>query len=144
MIYDFCSLVHMVFTSCVLFRIIWPRLTIRHKEGTQVSGNHLPLFCQSCVLHNILVFIIQYCIYEITYLLLYNSSDMQLAIALQQQEFEQQPQGQQRVLPQSPTTSRSGLVVGPQVGYQFSNFIFFSLYDLLVVVIYTKIPLIHT
>ncbi|KAI3804532.1 hypothetical protein L1987_26145 [Smallanthus sonchifolius] len=39
------------------------------------------------------------------------SSDLQLAIALQQQEFEQQPQ---RVLPQSPTTSRSGLVVGPQ------------------------------
>ncbi|KAI3756253.1 hypothetical protein L1987_56072 [Smallanthus sonchifolius] len=39
------------------------------------------------------------------------SSDMELAIALQQQEFEQQPQ---RVLPQSPTTSRSGLVVGPQ------------------------------
>ncbi|KAL7595297.1 hypothetical protein Lser_V15G30104 [Lactuca serriola] len=47
------------------------------------------------------------------------SSDMQLAIALQQQEFEQQQQQQQqpqreRVLPQSPTTSRSGLVVGPQ------------------------------
>ncbi|KAK1430707.1 hypothetical protein QVD17_13647 [Tagetes erecta] len=42
------------------------------------------------------------------------SSDLQLAIALQQQEFEQQPQGPQRVLPQSPTTSRSGLVVGPQ------------------------------
>ncbi|KAM0029926.1 putative MINDY deubiquitinase [Helianthus debilis subsp. tardiflorus] len=41
------------------------------------------------------------------------SSDMQLAIALQQQEFEQQ-QPQPRVLPQSPTTSRSGLVVGPQ------------------------------
>ncbi|XP_076920657.1 uncharacterized protein LOC143581857 [Bidens hawaiensis] len=39
------------------------------------------------------------------------SSDLQLAIALQQQEFEQQPP---RVLPQSPTTSRSGLVVGPQ------------------------------
>ncbi|KAJ0802498.1 putative MINDY deubiquitinase [Helianthus annuus] len=42
------------------------------------------------------------------------SSDMQLAIALQQQEFEQQQQQQPRVLPQSPTTSRSGLVVGPQ------------------------------
>ncbi|KAF5815789.1 putative MINDY deubiquitinase [Helianthus annuus] len=42
------------------------------------------------------------------------SSDMQLAIALQQQEFEQQQQPQPRVLPQSPTTSRSGLVVGPQ------------------------------
>ncbi|KAI3505389.1 hypothetical protein L1887_27508 [Cichorium endivia] len=44
------------------------------------------------------------------------SSDMQLAIALQQQEFEQQQQQQQppRVAPQSPTTSRSGLVVGPQ------------------------------
>ncbi|KAI7743014.1 hypothetical protein M8C21_032679 [Ambrosia artemisiifolia] len=39
------------------------------------------------------------------------SSDLQLAIALQQQEFEQPPQ---RVLPQSPTTSRSGLVVGPK------------------------------
>ncbi|KAK9059411.1 hypothetical protein SSX86_022031 [Deinandra increscens subsp. villosa] len=39
------------------------------------------------------------------------SSDLQLAIALQQQEFEQPPP---RVVPKSPTTSRSGLVVGPQ------------------------------
>ncbi|PWA72784.1 hypothetical protein CTI12_AA267630 [Artemisia annua] len=45
------------------------------------------------------------------------NADLQLAIELQQQEFEQQQQQQQqpqRVLPQSPTTSRSGLVVGPQ------------------------------
>ncbi|XP_076930247.1 uncharacterized protein LOC143594958 [Bidens hawaiensis] len=42
------------------------------------------------------------------------SSDLQLAIALQQQEFEQPPPPPPRVLPQSPTTSRSGLVVGPQ------------------------------
>ncbi|KAI3692059.1 hypothetical protein L6452_31868 [Arctium lappa] len=41
------------------------------------------------------------------------NSDLQLAIALQQQEFEQQQQPQ-RVLPQSPTTAPSGLVVGPQ------------------------------
>lgn len=59
---------------------------------------------------------------------MYDSSDLQLAIALQQQEFEQQQQQQQqppapRVLPQSPTTSRSGLVVGPQVCYQFSGFL---------------------
>ncbi|KAL8263972.1 hypothetical protein R6Q59_022102 [Mikania micrantha] len=39
------------------------------------------------------------------------SSDLQLAIALQQQEFEQPPP---RALPKSPTTSRSGLVVGPK------------------------------
>ncbi|XP_071730590.1 uncharacterized protein [Rutidosis leptorrhynchoides] len=49
------------------------------------------------------------------------NTDLQLAIALQQQEFEQQQQQEQpqreqpqRVLPKSPTTSRSGLVVGPQ------------------------------
>ncbi|KVH91721.1 Protein of unknown function DUF544 [Cynara cardunculus var. scolymus] len=42
------------------------------------------------------------------------NSDLQLAIALQQQEFEQQQQQPQRVLPQSPTTAPSGLVVGPQ------------------------------
>nr|XP_043628471.1 ubiquitin carboxyl-terminal hydrolase MINDY-1-like [Erigeron canadensis] len=52
------------------------------------------------------------------------NSDLQLAIALQQQEFEQQQQQQQqhqqqrqqpqRTSPQSPTTSCSGLVVGPK------------------------------
>lgn len=61
----------------------------------------------------------------------YDSSDMQLAIALQQQEFDQQqPQQPQRVLPQSPTTSRSGLVVGPQVTYfrlLLFIYLFFSL-----------------
>ncbi|KAJ9555261.1 hypothetical protein OSB04_009875 [Centaurea solstitialis] len=44
------------------------------------------------------------------------NSDLQLAIALQQQEFEQQQQQQppQRNLPQPNTSGESGLVTGPQ------------------------------
>ncbi|KVH90113.1 Protein of unknown function DUF544 [Cynara cardunculus var. scolymus] len=48
------------------------------------------------------------------------NSDLQLAIALQQQEFEQQQQQQQappqRNLPQPNTSGEAGLVTGPQVG----------------------------
>ncbi|KAI3707051.1 hypothetical protein L6452_25228 [Arctium lappa] len=42
------------------------------------------------------------------------NSDLQLAIALQQQEFEQQQQPPQRNLPQPNTSGESGLVTGPQ------------------------------
>ena len=46
-----------------------------------------------------------------------NSSDLQLAIALQQQEFEQQPQ---RNPPQQPSDgSSSRLITGPQVRRAF-------------------------
>ncbi|THG08584.1 hypothetical protein TEA_024604 [Camellia sinensis var. sinensis] len=57
------------------------------------------------------------------------NSDLQLAIALQQQEFEQQPQQQPQQLPQpqppkripqqSSVSGSSGLVVGPQVRCEF-------------------------
>lgn len=45
----------------------------------------------------------------------YRSSDLQLAIALQQQEFEQQPQRQN--VQQPPIVGASRLVTGPQVFY---------------------------
>ena len=62
--------------------------------------------------------------------MLCGSSDLQLAIALQRQEFEQQQQqGQQQQQQQQPqcdvphpnTSRESGLVIGPQVGYAFSD-----------------------
>lgn len=43
------------------------------------------------------------------------SSDLQLAIALQQQEFEQQ-QPQRHNLQQPTASGGSGLITGPQVG----------------------------
>lgn len=48
------------------------------------------------------------------------SSDLQLAIALQQQEFEQQPQ-RQNVQQPSPVSGNSKLVVGPQVKFLVLN-----------------------
>lgn len=49
------------------------------------------------------------------------SSDLQLAIALQQQEFEQQPQRQNVQQPSSGGSSR--LVVGPQVEFSYGPYI---------------------
>lgn len=43
------------------------------------------------------------------------SSDLQLAIALQQQEFEQQPQRPNVQQQQPPVTGSSKLITGPQV-----------------------------
>ena len=48
-----------------------------------------------------------------------DSSDMQLAIALQQQEFEQQPQQSQRNVQQATVSGSSRLVTGPQVRFNF-------------------------
>ncbi|XP_057462164.1 uncharacterized protein LOC130752411 [Actinidia eriantha] len=49
------------------------------------------------------------------------SSDMQLAIALQQQEFEQQPQQSQRNVQQPTVSGSSRLVTGPQVSSRSSG-----------------------
>ena len=48
-----------------------------------------------------------------------DSSDMQLAIALQQQEFEQQPQQSQGNVQQPTVSGSSRLVTGPQVRFNF-------------------------
>ncbi|PSS11461.1 Ubiquitin carboxyl-terminal hydrolase like isoform 1 [Actinidia chinensis var. chinensis] len=54
------------------------------------------------------------------------SSDMQLAIALQQQEFEQQPQQSQRNVQQATVSDSSRLVTGPQVSSRSSGRSFLS------------------
>ncbi|XP_057510220.1 uncharacterized protein LOC130792693 isoform X2 [Actinidia eriantha] len=54
------------------------------------------------------------------------SSDMQLAIALQQQEFEQQPQQSQRNVQQTTVSGSSRLVTGPQVSSRSSGRSFLS------------------
>lgn len=51
---------------------------------------------------------------KIDYFICCGSSDLQLAIALQQQEFDQQPQRQNS---QQPSVSNSRLVTGPQVKF---------------------------
>lgn len=65
--------------------------------------------------------------FHFCFLVFYGSSDMQLAIALQQQEFEEQQPPQQQPQPNlpQPNTTESGLVTGPQVGYEFSDSYFF-------------------
>lgn len=51
-----------------------------------------------------------------------DSSDLQLAIALQQQEFEQQQSQQQRNPPnQASGIGNSRLIVGPQVSWTFRD-----------------------
>lgn len=64
------------------------------------------------------------------FILCYGSSDLQLAIALQQQEFEQQPQRQNLQQP-SGVGGSSRLITGPQVEFLVSTkvvmtFMFFN------------------